>query len=171
MAIQNNQLTKDIKEQKRKLDQRIESIGWALFFIWSGVLLIAPDGYFPEGSWLIGTGLIIVVSMGIRYLYGIKIDGFWMVLGLLALSFGISRFFRLNLSVFPVFLIIIGVVIVYIALFRKIDYKKYFWGHRWNRKVFWGKCWSKNDFWENCWKHEDDIPSQFTNSNQGELKK
>lgn len=146
MTTQNNQLTKANKAKKRKLDRLIESIGWALFLIWSGALLIAPDGLVPEGSWLIGTGLIIIVSMGIRYLYGIRVDGFWTVLGFLALSFGISEFFRLDLPVFPVLLIIAGVVIIYNVFFRKIDPKKDFWDY----------CWHRKGFWECCWKGEND---------------
>lgn len=171
MNTQNNQLSEDIWAKKRKMDRQIESIGWALFFIWSGVLLIAPHGYIPEGSWLIGTGLIIVGSMGIRYLYGIRINGFWLVLGLLALSFGISEFFRLDLPVFPILLIIGGVVVVYIALFRKIDHEWHFWRYPWHRRHFWNcrrNCW---DLWDRCWKAEDDIPSQYTNLNQKEVKK
>lgn len=136
MATQNNQLTKTVKAKKRKLDQRIESIGWAVFLIWSGALLIAPEGLFPEGSWLIGTGTIIIVSMGIRYLYGIRVDGFWTILGFLALGFGISEFFRLNLPVFPVLLIIVGVVILYNVFFGKVDHNE--------------------DFWKYCWKSEND---------------
>jgi hypothetical protein len=145
MTTQNNQLTKAIKEKKRKLDQRIESIGWALFLIWSGALLIAPDGLVPEGSWLIGTGLIIIASMGIRYLYGIRVDGFWTVLGLLALSFGIREFFRLNLPVFPVLLIIVGVIIIYKVFLGKIDHKEGFWKYCYNE-----------EFWKYCWKGDND---------------
>ncbi len=116
-----------MKTQKRKLDQRIESVGWALFLIWSGALLIAPDALVPDGSWLIGTGLIIIVSMGIRYLLGIRVDGFWTVLGFLALGYGISEFFSLNLPVFPVLLIIVGAVIVYKAFLGKIEHEEDFW--------------------------------------------
>lgn len=123
-----------MKTQKRKLNQRIESIGWALFLIWSGALLIAPDGLFPEGAWLIGTGLIIIVSMGIRYLYAIKIDGFWTVLGFLALGYGISESFGLNLPVLPALLIVVGVVIVYKAFVGKLDRDEDFWKFCWESK-------------------------------------
>lgn len=169
MTTQNNQLKKDVNAQKRILDRRIESIGWALFLIWSGALMISPHGLFPEGSWLMGTGLIIMLSMGIRYLYGIRIDGFWMVLGILALGFGISEFFSLSVSVFPVLIIIMGVVIVYNAFFRKIDHERHFWRHPWRRRHFWDcyrNCW---DPWDRCWRDKDDVPNQYTNSNQGEL--
>ncbi len=131
MTTQNNQRPKTLEAKKNAFDKRIESIGWALFLIMSGVLLIAPDGLVPDGTWLIGMGLIILGSMGIRYLYGIRIDGFWTILGILALGYGVSEFFSLNLPVFPVLLVIIGMVIVY--------------------KAFIGKTNSRDNFWE-CWR-------------------
>jgi hypothetical protein len=136
MLAQNKQLTEALKAKKRRLNQRIESIGWALFLIWSGALLIAPETYVPEGAWLVGIGLIIIVSMGIRYLHGIKVEGFWTLLGFLALGLGIGEFFSLNLPVLPALLIMVGVVIVYKAFFGKISHKE--------------------DFWKYCWKSEDD---------------
>jgi len=171
MTTQNNQLSEAIWAKKRKMDRQIESIGWALFLIWSGALLIAPDGLVPEGSWLIGTGLIIIASMGIRYLYGIRVDGFWTILGFLALGFGISEFFSLNLPVFPALLILVGVVIVFNVFFRKISHERYFWRYPWHRRHFRDCSWNWWNLWDRCWKDEDDIPSQYTNSNQGEVKK
>jgi hypothetical protein len=73
----------------------------------------------PEGSWLIGTGGIILVMMGVRYLYGIKISGFWIVLGIVALAFGISDVFGLNIPVFPILLIIIGASVVLTPFLKK----------------------------------------------------
>lgn len=146
MTPQNTPFTRATTAQKRKLNRRIESVGWALFLIWSGTLLIAPDELAPEGSWLIGTGLIIVASMGIRYLYGIRIDGFWTVLGLLALCYGLSDNLGFNLPVLPVVFIIVGVVILYNAFFRKI----------YHRNVFWRGCRHRNEFWRGCWKGEND---------------
>ncbi len=130
MKIQNNQPSNTIEAKKIAFDKRIESIGWALFLIMSGALLIAPDKLVPDGTWLIGTGLIILGSMGIRYIYGIRVDGFWTIMGTLALGYGISEFFSLNLPVFPVLLVVFGAVIVYKAFTGKIDSKGDFW-----------KCW------------------------------
>ena len=84
-----------------------------------GGLWLAPEGTFPEGTWLIGTGLIIIGLMGIRSLYGIKVSSFWFVLGVIALGFGISDVFGLNIPVFPILIIIIGISIVFKPLFKK----------------------------------------------------
>ena len=108
-----------MKAQKKAMDKRLDSIGWGLFLIMIGGLWLAPEGMFPEGTWLIGTGLIIIVLMGIRYLYGIKVSGFWFILGVIALAFGISDVFGLNIPVFPILIIIIGISIVFKPLFKK----------------------------------------------------
>ncbi len=134
MKTQNNQPTNTLEAKKNAFDKRIESIGWALFLIMSGALLIAPEGLVPDGTWLLGTGLIILGSMGIRYLYGIRVDGFWTILGFLALGYGISEFFSLNLPVFPAILVIIGAVIVYKVLTGKINWRDDGW-----------KCWRKKE--------------------------
>jgi len=108
-----------MKAQKKALDKRLDSIGWGLFLVMIGGLWLAPEGMFPEGTWLIGTGLIIIVLTGIRSLYGIKVSGFWFVLGVIALAFGISDVFGLNIPVFPILIIIIGISIVFKPLFKK----------------------------------------------------
>jgi hypothetical protein len=162
MTNQDDRLKKTIWEKKRKLDRKIESMGWALFLIWSGALLIAPDEIVPRGLWLTGTGLIIIGSMGIRYLYGIKIDGFWTILGFLALGFGISEFFDLNLPVFPVLLIIAGLIIGYNVFFRKTGPKREFWPCFRRRRDYGAYCSDWRDFWKS-WR--------YTDSNQKEAKK
>jgi len=95
------------------LDKRLDSIGWALFLIMIGCLWLLPDESVPEGTWLIGMGIIILGLIAVRYLYGIKISGFWFVLGILALLFGISDFFAVDLPVFPILIILFGLSVIF----------------------------------------------------------
>jgi hypothetical protein len=46
--------------QKVALNARFEAIGWVLFFIMIGPHGLMPDGMVPSGTWLIGTGLILL---------------------------------------------------------------------------------------------------------------
>ena len=64
-----------LNEQKKSLDKRLDALGWGLFLIMIGCLWLIPEESVPEGTWLIGAGVIILVLIGIRYLYGIKISG------------------------------------------------------------------------------------------------
>ncbi len=119
MVDQNEKPTNDQDAQKKVLDKRLDSLGWGLFMIMIGGLWIAPEGSVPEGTWLIGTGLIILVLQGVRYLYGIKIIGFWLVMGIIALAAGISEVFGLDIPVFPILIVIIGISIVFKPLLKK----------------------------------------------------
>lgn len=115
-----NDMVEDAQAVKKDaLDKRLDALGWGLFLIMIGGLWLAPKGSVPEGAWLIGTGVIILVLMAVRYLYGIKISGFWFVLGLVALAFGVSSVFGVNIPVFPILLIIIGINIVVKPLIKK----------------------------------------------------
>lgn len=100
------------QKQKEALDKRLDAIGWALFFIMIGGLWLAPEGSVPEGAWLIGTGVIILSMAWIRHMNGLVISGFWVVMGILALGSGLSSVFGLNIPVFPILLVIIGLSII-----------------------------------------------------------
>jgi len=119
MAAKDDKPKNNVDAQKRALDKRLEALGWGLFLLMIGCLWLVPEGTVPEGTWLIGTGVIILGLMGVRYIYGIKIDGFWLVLGIVALAFGISDVFGLNIPVFPILLIIIGASIILKPLLKK----------------------------------------------------
>jgi hypothetical protein len=105
--------------QKSALDKRLDALGWGLFLIMIGCLWLIPEESIPEGTWLIGAGVIILVLIGIRFLYGIKISGVWLVIGILAMAFGISDFSGLNLPVFPILIILFGLSIVLKPLLKK----------------------------------------------------
>jgi hypothetical protein len=119
MDQQSTQPTENQDEKKIALDKRLDAIGWALFLIMIGGLWLAPEGSVPEGTWLIGTGVIILGLMVIRYLYGVKINAFWLVLGFVALAFGISSVYGLNIPVLPILIIIIGINIILKPLLQK----------------------------------------------------
>jgi hypothetical protein len=119
MTEQKDQPKSNLDSQKSALDKRLDALGWGLFLIMIGCLWLIPDEHIPGGTWLIGTGIIILGLMGVRYMYAIKISGFWLVFGILALVFGVSDFFGLNLPLLPILIIIIGVSIVVKHLHKK----------------------------------------------------
>ncbi|MFB0566816.1 MAG: hypothetical protein ACETWK_14195 [Candidatus Aminicenantaceae bacterium] len=119
MAAQSDSHQSNQNSQKRALDKKLDAIGWGLFLIVIGCLWLVPEKTFPESTWLIGTGIIILVLMAVRYLYSIKISGFWLVLGIIVLAFGISDVFGLNIPVFPILIIIFGASIILKPLLKK----------------------------------------------------
>jgi hypothetical protein len=96
--------------QKRTLDRRLESLGWGLFLIMIGGLWLIPN--VPEGVWLIGVGVILLGLNGVRYLYGIRMRMFSMVLGLAAIGLGVGIWLGLGWQVWPIVLIVIGASII-----------------------------------------------------------
>ena len=119
MTEQKEQLQTKQNAQKKALDKRLDALGWGLFLIMIGCLWLIPEESVPEGTWLIGAGVIILGLIGIRFLYGIKISGVWLVIGILALAFGISDFSGFNLPVLPILIILFGLSIILKPLLKK----------------------------------------------------
>ncbi|NTU85072.1 MAG: hypothetical protein HGA45_37880 [Chloroflexales bacterium] len=95
-------------EAKEALNRRLEAVGWGLFLIIIGILWLAPQGVVPEGTWLIAAGLILLGVNLARYLNAIRLSGTSLLLGLLAIVFGIGEFFGLELPFVAILLIIFG---------------------------------------------------------------
>lgn len=94
--------------QKNALNRRIEDIGWALFLILIGGLWLLPHQQVPEGTWLIGAGLILLGVNGARIFYGLKMSGFTVILGILALVTGLGGVFGMKVPVFAILLLLLG---------------------------------------------------------------
>ncbi|NQT22752.1 MAG: hypothetical protein HQ579_04845 [Candidatus Omnitrophica bacterium] len=110
--------------RKAALCKRIDAIGWALFFIMIGILLLLPEGRVPETAWLLGAGIILLGGNVVRRLNGIKVDGVTAVLGILALGFGISGFFGVELPIFAILLILFGASIILKPLIASFSGKR-----------------------------------------------
>ena len=96
---------------KRALDHQFERISWALFLIILGGLGLLPG--VPSGTWLIGTGLIMLGLNVARYVNGIPVSTFSISLGFAAVAFGVARFVGADLPVLPILLILIGASIIW----------------------------------------------------------
>ncbi len=100
-------------------NRRLEGIGWALFLILIGGLLLLPEGMVPEGTWLAGAGLIMIGMNIVRHFHGVRISSFTAVLGLVALAIGIGAIVGIDLPVFAILLAAIGAEILYSATRRQ----------------------------------------------------
>jgi hypothetical protein len=97
---------------KEALNRRLESIGWGLFLVIIGALWLFPGGIVPEGTWLIAAGVIMLGVNVIRYLNDIKMSGASLLLGLLAVIFGVGKFMGLDLPFVAILLIVFGLGII-----------------------------------------------------------
>lgn len=104
--------TSDQDTEKDALRHRLDAIGWALFLIMIGGLWLMPEGTIPEGTWLVGAGLIMLGVSAVRYLNGIRVSWFTVILGIIAFGSGVSGFFGVSLPWFPILLILVGASII-----------------------------------------------------------
>ena len=104
---------------KYALNKRIEAVGWGLFLIMIGGIALIPDNQVPNGLWLIGVGLIMIGVNGVRYLNQIKMSSFSLVLGIVALIFGLQEIDGIDLPMFPILLILVGASILFRMLVEK----------------------------------------------------
>jgi len=86
--------------------KRLDEIGWGIFLIMFGTIVLIPS--VPQGTWLIGTGVLLLLLNGIRYKIQSEWSGFWAVLGVLALAAGLSELLGIKLPLFAICLVVLG---------------------------------------------------------------
>ena len=111
------------EDAKVRLDKRIDSIAWGVFLIMVGALWCFPDGVVPEGTWMFGTGLILLGVIIARHIGHIQVTGFWVVMCGLALGAGLTSMLGLPLPVLPIIMIMVGAGII-VKTVVKIAQKK-----------------------------------------------
>ena len=114
-----NQISVSDSASKVVLSKRLEDFGWAVLLIAIGTIWLLPEKLLPQGSWLIAAGIIMLGLNAIRYFNGIKMVGFSLVAGILALLAGLGEFFGLTLPLFAIALIVIGLVMLIKPLLEK----------------------------------------------------
>ena len=119
MALQETQTLTSEDGRKRNLNNRLDDIGWGLLLIVTGGIWLVPDERIPEGSWLIGVGVIILGLNAIRYFNGLRIGGFTTVLGIVALCAGLWSVVSMRLPLFPIFFILMGASIIVKSLVQQ----------------------------------------------------
>jgi hypothetical protein len=117
--MQDIQVSNNQEAQVNDWNKRLESIGWALFLIMIGSHWLQPDERVPGYSWLIGAGLIMLGINGARYIKGIKMSGFTVILGTLALVAGLGSLFGVKLPLIAILFILIGASIILKLLLEK----------------------------------------------------
>ena len=109
----------DQKTPKGELNKRLESISWGLFLVMIGGIWLVPDAWVPDGTWLVGVGLIMLGLNVARYLNHIAISGFTAFLGAVALMIGLGDLAGIDLPLFPIILIILGLYLLFKVLVRQ----------------------------------------------------
>jgi hypothetical protein len=86
----------------------MEAVAWGLFLIMLGGSLLIGREVVPKGVWTIGVGLIMLGLNLARYLTGIKMSGFTVFLGIVALIGGILELTGLRQIEGAILLVVLG---------------------------------------------------------------
>ena len=103
-------------ENVRTLNQKLETVAWAAFFIWWGITELFRA--LPPGIGALGIGVILLSLNAARRQNGQPTSGFTITLGILALVFGglelAGAFLHLpfELPIFAILLIVLGVIML-----------------------------------------------------------
>ena len=90
--------------------KRLDQIGWGIFLVMIGTIWLVPA--VPSGTWLIGTGILLLALNAIRSRLGIPWSGFWVAIGVIALTAGLGDVAGVKLPLFPICLVIIGAALI-----------------------------------------------------------
>jgi hypothetical protein len=101
------------------LDHRIDDIGWGLFLILVGALWLMPHGWVPDGTWLVGTGVLLLGLNAVRRANDLPVHRLGVLLGLLALVAGLAAMAQVSAPLVPAFLVVVGAWIVLKPLFAR----------------------------------------------------
>jgi hypothetical protein len=98
------------------INRNFDAIAWGALFIWWGITELIVS--LPEGIGLIGIGLILLGVNLARRLSGVAISRFSATIGILALIWGglelagILLSLPFELPIFPILLIVLGLIIL-----------------------------------------------------------
>ena len=92
------------------LAHRLDVLGWGIFFLMTGALMLFPS--LPEGTWLVGLGVLLLGLAAVRVALGLAIEWFGVILGTGALVAGFGTIAGIYIPVFALFLVACGLAII-----------------------------------------------------------
>ena len=100
---------------ERALEHKVGIGSWGLFFIWLGLgLLLDVD----DAIWLLGVAAIVLGTQVLKSRLELKVEGFWIVVGLCFLLGGVWNLFSVTVSLVPVLLLLGGAALLVTAFWK-----------------------------------------------------
>jgi hypothetical protein len=90
--------------------KRLDQIGWGVFLVMIGTIWLVPS--VPEGTWLIGSGVLLLILNAVRVGLGVKWSGVSVALGVFALAAGLADLTGVKLPLFAICLIVVGASLI-----------------------------------------------------------
>ncbi len=98
------------------LSNRLDAAGWGLFFIWIGIALVSNLGW---GAGLLGVGIITLGGQAARKYFGLRVEGFWVLVGSFFFLGGIWELANVQVGLMPILCIAVGLVFLVSTFVRK----------------------------------------------------
>lgn len=98
-------------DETRREAHRLDNIGWGLFLVMTGGLLLFSN-FVPSGTWLIGTGILLLALNAVRHFRGLGFSLFTLILGALALAAGLADLAHVGFPIFAVALVAFGIAVL-----------------------------------------------------------
>jgi hypothetical protein len=99
--------------RRDSLDKRLALLFWPLLSILLGIVWLLPGERVPDGTLLVGTGVILLALNVVRLLNGIPVRVLASVLGALALAAGLAEYAGARLPLVSLTLIVVGASIAF----------------------------------------------------------
>lgn len=115
------ELHREAQAELENTSKKLEAFGWGLFFVWIGIVFLAGV---PAGWALAIIGIITLAMQALRVGFGLRYEGFWVVVGGCFLLGGIWQLVQVQLPLFPILLILAGAALIFAT----------FWPETWRRK-------------------------------------
>ena len=106
-------------DRKAVLDRRLHDVTWGLLLLITGTVWLVPRERVPEGAWLLGVAAVLLGANLVRALAHISMNGFSLMLGILALAAALTRLWRQDLPLLAICLLVIGASLVLKPLLAK----------------------------------------------------
>lgn len=101
-----------VKRRRDPVEKRYSDIGWAIFLILAGSVIMLPHALVPEGFLWIAAGVIMLGYRSAVVAKGIDASIALVFAGVAFVAIGISDFIDFDIDVFPLLLIVGGVVLL-----------------------------------------------------------
>ena len=106
--------------EKHNRATEMDAVGWSVFFIWIGIVLLLKIG---TGVGLVGIGIILLGVQVARKYSSLKIEGFWGVAGILFVVGGLLEL-SIKLPLMSILFIVAGLMILVPIIKHRYRYER-----------------------------------------------
>lgn len=95
--------------QRHDDSNKLDTVGWGLFFVWVGVAWLTNMGV---GIGLLGVAAITLGMQLVRKLRGLRLETFWVVIGIAFAIGGLWEFLEVQTPLAPIVLVVAGIALL-----------------------------------------------------------